>query len=482
MTKREKLRVMKFGGTSVGDAECIRRTAEIIACAAMQWPVVAVVSAMCGVTDRLIQAAQRSSNGETSVATELAGELRQSHFATLDSLISDSRSYARLAAETERLINEAARLCLETARARKLTPRMLDAISSIGERLSARLVAGALSALRQPGVVVEATELIVTNDLHAAAEPLMEHTRERARARLLPLLNDGALPVVTGFIGATTRSVLTTLGRGGSDYSATILGAVLDAEEIILWTDVDGILTADPRLIPEARTQPRLSYGEATDLASFGAKSLHPKTLRPVMEVGIPVHIRNSFASESPGTIITSRGDTRESRVKAVVSLSDVCLIAVSGERVHDLQDKMCASADFISGLRASFLPLIKLSADCEVCFITNKTSARRAVKSVRNALASQVERLIINWNVGVVAVIGDGIRDVPEIVSRLRYALESEGIEIITIGHGASENNISVVIEAEELRRTLTVLHREFKLGQHAPAPHVQLTVAAEL
>ncbi|HEX8174912.1 MAG TPA: aspartate kinase [Pyrinomonadaceae bacterium] len=473
---------MKFGGTSVGDAECIRRTAEIIACAAMQRSVVTVVSAMCGVTDRLIQVAKRSATGETSAATELVAALRQSHFATLDSLISDSRSYSRLAAETERLINEASRLCLETARARKLTPRMLDAIASIGERLSARLVAGALCALKQPGVVVDATELIVTNELHAAAEPLMEHTRERARARLLPLLNDGALPVVTGFIGATTGSVLTTLGRGGSDYSATILGAVLDAEEIILWTDVDGILTADPRLISEARTQPRLSYGEAHDLASFGAKSLHPKTLRPVMEVGIPVHIRNSFAAESPGTIITPGGDARESRVKAVVALSEVCLIAVSGERINDLQDKMGKSAGLISGLRASFQPLVKLSTDCEVCFITNKTSARRAVKSLRHALALQMERITINWNIGVVAVIGDGVRDAPEIAARLRLVLESEGIKLITIGHGASKNNISVVVEAEELRRTLVALHREFKLGQHAPAPHVQLTVAAEL
>lgn len=480
MTTKGKLRVMKFGGTSVGDAQCIRRAAEIIADAASQGPVVVVVSAMCNVTDRLLQAARRSAIGETSVAAELSAALRQPHFAALDSLISDPHCYSRFAAETEHLINETSRLCLETARTRNLTPRLLDAIASTGERLSTRLVTGALCALGQPGVVVDATELIVTNDLYGRAEPLMDHTRERARARLLPLLNDGAIPVVTGFIGATKQSVLTTLGRGGSDYSATILGAVLDAEEIILWTDVDGILTADPRMISEARTQPCLSYGEATALACFGAKALHPKTLRPVMEVGIPVHIRNSFASESPGTIITSRGDARGNRVKAVAALREVCLVAVTGCRINGLQDATIKPISFVSGLHAGFLPL--LSAEYELCFITSKAATRRAVKALRHAFALQMEHIIVNWNIAVMAVIGDGIRDRPEIAERLCGALESEGIKIITIGHGISENDVSVVIEAEEMCCALAALHREFKLEQLAPAPHVELPIAAKL
>lgn len=482
MTTRKKLRVMKFGGTSVGDAGCIRSVVEIITEAARQGPVVAVVSAMGGVTDRLIQAAHRSATGQTSVADELSAALRQLHLTALDSLISDPPSYSRLASEMEGLINETSLLCLETALTRKLTPRMLDAIASVGERLSTRLVAGVLCASEQPGVVVEATELIITNALHTAAEPLMEQTRERARARLLPMLGDGAIPVVTGFIGATTQSVLTTLGRGGSDYSASILGAVLDAEEIILWTDVDGILTADPRLISEARTQACLSYGEATDLASFGAKGLHPKMLRPVMEAGIPVHIRNSFASESFGTIITFRGDERENCVKALTTLSDVCLIAVSGCRTESLQDRFIKASRPISDLHGSFLPLLKSSPEHEFCFITSKTAAPHVVRELRGAFALQTEHIIVNWNVAVVMVVGDGIRNLPGIGERLCAVLESEGIQAITICHGVSENNLSVVIDASEIRRGLAALHTDFKLGQQPLAPHLELTVAAEL
>ena len=401
---QRQLRVMKFGGTSVGDAECIRRVAEIIADAALEGPIVAVISAMFGVTDRLIQAAHCAATGDTIVASEIATALRDSHYAVLDVLISDPHSHAMLAAEIDHLANETATLCLEAAQRQELTPRLLDAVSSIGERLSTRIVAGVLREMEAPGVAIDATELIITNDLHGKAEPLMNQTRERARARLLPLLNEGAIPVVTGFIGATTRSAITTLGRSGSDYSATILGAALDAERVVLWKDVDGILTADPRIISDARNQPSLSYGEATDLAWFGAKALHLKTLRPVMSAGIPVQIRNTFDTESPGTTITSRGDARESSVKAVAALS------------------------------------------------------RSRHKHSHDA------------NVAVVAVIGDGIRELPDIASKVSLALESEGI--ITFGHKTSESNISVVIEAAAVRRALAALHSEFRLGELTPMP----------
>src|SRR5919202_4507728 len=230
------LRVMKFGGTSVGDASRIRAAAEITASAAKRGEVLAVVSAMSGVTNRLVEA--------------------------------------------EQIIKDAATLCQGTAMLRELTPRALDAISSVGERLSARLMAAALEETGVRAEAVEATEVVVTDDEHGQAEPLMDETRARASERLLPLLAGGVVPVVTGFIGATRGGTLTTLGRGGSDYSATILGAALGASEIIIWTDVPGVMTADPRLVREARTIHDISYAEAAELAYFGAKVLHPKTLR----------------------------------------------------------------------------------------------------------------------------------------------------------------------------------------------------------
>src|SRR5207253_204898 len=213
-------------------------------------------------------------------------------------------------------------------------PRTLAAISSAGERLSARIVAGALCELGLRGLAVEATELIVTEDDSAQAEPLMKETRERTQTRLSPLLKNGVLPIVTGFIGASAEGILTTLGRGGSDYSATILGAVLNADEIIIWTDVDGVLTADPRLVMDARLLREISYSEAAELAHFGAKVLHPKTLRPVADAGIPVWIRNSFAPEEPGTKITHTGHPTESGVKAITAISNVSLITVGGRGI----------------------------------------------------------------------------------------------------------------------------------------------------
>src|SRR5712691_3356985 len=222
-----KLQVMKVGGTSVGDAECIARAAEIIASAARTRSVVAVVSAMSGVTNRLIAAAHQAATGDQAVTNELATALSTQQAAAIDALIKDESRHLKLLADVEQIIREVAALCRGTALLRELTPRTLAAISSAGERLSARLVAGAVCELGLHGLAVEATELIVTEDDSAQAEPLMEETRERAQTRLSPLLKDGVLPVVTGFIGASAEGILTTLGRGGSDYSATILGAAL---------------------------------------------------------------------------------------------------------------------------------------------------------------------------------------------------------------------------------------------------------------
>jgi bifunctional aspartokinase / homoserine dehydrogenase 1 len=258
----ENLTVMKFGGTSVGNAECIKRTAEIIVSYARKNPTVTVVSAMSGVTNRLVAAAKRAATGDESVCEELAAELRKQHFDAIGTLITDKHKRTEIESDTERIIGEVTNLCRGTALLRELTPRALDAISSVGERLSARIVAGTVSELGLPSVPVEATDLVMTDNEHGQAEPLMDLTRERSSARLFPLISDGIVPIVTGFIGSTRGGVLTTLGRGGSDFSATILGGALDAKEIIIWTDVEGVMSADPRLVPEARTIREMSSSE----------------------------------------------------------------------------------------------------------------------------------------------------------------------------------------------------------------------------
>src|SRR6202022_2508143 len=296
------LRVMKFGGTSVGDASCIARAAQIVARDANHSSIVVVVSAMKGVTNRLIAAATIAETGDREAGAVLADDLRKQHEAAMNALIPDRDKRAKLDVCLQEVLAEGQRLCEGTALLRELTPRTLDAISSLGERLSAPLVAAAVRELGLPSEAIEATELIVTDAFHGGAEPQMELTRAKSQARLRPLLEKGIAPVVTGFIGATAEGQLTTLGRGGSDYSATILGAAMDADEVIIWTDVDGVLTADPRLVPEARTIPVISYREAAELAYFGGTVMRPKTLNPVIQAAIPVWIRNSFAPDKLGT------------------------------------------------------------------------------------------------------------------------------------------------------------------------------------
>jgi aspartokinase/homoserine dehydrogenase 1 len=262
-----RLQVMKFGGTSLGDAECIARAAKIIGDGAREQRGVAVVSAMSGVTNRLIEAAKTAQTGNAVGAAAVMDTLRAQHLKTLECLVTGAEERGRVRQELETVLAEGRRFCEGTALLRELSARTLDAISSLGERLSAPLVAAAVKQLGLASEAIEATELIVTDDFHGGAEPQMERTREKSQARLLPLLGRGIVPVVTGFLGATVNGDLTTLGRGGSDYSATILGAALDAHEVIIWTDVDGVLTADPRLVTEARTIPHISYREAAELA-----------------------------------------------------------------------------------------------------------------------------------------------------------------------------------------------------------------------
>jgi aspartokinase/homoserine dehydrogenase 1 len=473
MTK-EKIRIMKFGGTSVGDATRIRRAAEIVAAAAKEGSVVAVVSAMGGVTNRLIEAAQASAAGNRDTAVQIAETLRKQHQQAVEDLVSHDDRRLLLAAEIEKIIEQVTGLCYGTALLRELTPRVLDEILSTGERLSARLLSNALCELGLKGVAVEATELIVTDNISGRADPLMSQTREKAAARLLPLIADDSVPVVTGFIGATPEGMLTTLGRGGSDYSATILGAALDAAEVIIWTDVDGVLTADPRLVPEARTLGEISYNEAAELAYFGAKVLHPKTLRPVSEAGIPVWIRNSFAPERRGTKITATGHPTARGVKAITAISGVSLITVGGRAIVGLPGVAGKTFNAVANAQANVLLISQSSSQNDICFIITSEDEARTVEKLREAFAfdlahQQIEHITVNPEIAIVAVVGDRMRGTPGISGRTFSALGRRGINIIAIAQGSSEYNVSFVVEATMMREAVQSLHSEFGLQRRA-------------
>jgi bifunctional aspartokinase / homoserine dehydrogenase 1 len=473
------LQVMKFGGTSVGDASCIARVAEIVAKASRVGPLVVVVSAMSGVTHRLIEAATCSETGDRDRATELLEALREQHFAALKILIQNPETRNLIALGIEELLREAQRLCEGTALIHELTVRTLDSVSSLGERLSAPLVAGALSEHGVHSEAVEATELIVTDSYHGAAEPLMPPTRQRCEARLRPLLQQGIVPVITGFIGATAEGVLTTLGRGGSDYSATILGGALAADEVIIWTDVNGVLTADPRLVPSAHTIPEISYREAAELAHFGAKVLHPKTLRAVTESGIPVWIRNTFEPEHPGTKITPQGSASSAGVKALTAIRDVSLIAVGGPGIVGLPDVVGRTFSTTASVRANVLLISQSSSQNDICFIVFSSDAKRTVDALRQQFAQdlmhqKVEHITLDPNIAIVAVVGENMRGTVGMAGRTFSVLGRENINIIAIAQGSSETNISFVVSSQDMKKALLAVHQEFALdtrNSHEPS-----------
>jgi len=467
----KQLQVMKFGGTSVGDAQCIRRAAEIVLSAARESAVVVVVSAMVGVTNRLISAAKKAVEGHDDLSSEI-DSLRQQHIDAAQVLVTDESSLENLITDLERITSETASLCRGISLLRELTPKTYATVSSVGERLSARLMAATLREVGLNSDVVESTAVVVTDDDYLQAEPLMPEVRERSATVLKPLLGDGVTPVVTGFIGATSHGELTTLGRGGSDYSATTLGAALDAEEIIIWTDVDGVLTADPRLVPEARLLREISYNEAAELAYFGAKVLHPKTLRPVVKGGIPVWIRNSFAPEKIGTRITTAGHPTEHGVRAITAIPNVSMITIGGSGIVGVIGVAAKTFQAVASVRANVLLISQSSSENDICLVVDSAEAPQTLKALRSAFAADlkhhdVEHITVDPHIAIVAVVGEKMRGTPGIAGRTFSALGRKGINIIAIAQGSSEYNVSFVVEAVAMRDAVCAVHEEFQLQE---------------
>jgi aspartate kinase len=464
------LLVQKFGGTSVGSAERVAQAARLAAESAREGRrVVVVTSAMGGVTNVLVAAARRAERGEWSF--DERDELWERHDAVArDLLAGDAALLDRVRAATARGLDRVDKLCFGLSLVHDLTPRLLDAISGTGEMLSAPLLAAAVAREGLASEAVEATEVVVTDDQFGSAEPDMAATRERAAARLGPLVDAGVVPVVTGFIGATREGVLTTLGRGGSDYTATILGAALGADEVWIWTDVDGVMTANPADVPEARTLADISYSEASELAYYGAKVLHHKTIIPVMTAGIPLRIRNSFAPERPGTRVSLEGRPAPSGVKAITSIRDVSLVTVAGRGMQGIPGIAARAFGAVAAERANVLMISQASSENNICLVVRSDEAARVVRSLRAALEldilkGHVDDVTADDSVAVIAAVGDRMKGVPGIAAGVFGALGRAGVNVIAISQGSSELNISLVVAETDASEAVRVIHRAFDL-----------------
>jgi bifunctional aspartokinase / homoserine dehydrogenase 1 len=461
------LLVMKFGGTSMGSAERIQVAAAICAEQKARRPVLAVVSAMSGVTDLLLGALRHAEADDEGGIESAIQSLSHRHEKTCRELLREPARCDRALAGVRELIADFRRIAHGMLMLGDRPPKSVDEAIAIGERLSSLMIAEYLEASGIPARAINAAEVIVTDAVFGNATPIMEATRRKAGTSISPLLADGILPVVTGFNGATVDGRPTTLGRGGSDFSASILAAALDASELWIWTDVDGIMSADPRSVPEARVLDSLTYNEAAELAYNGAKVLHPRTLAPLIERQIPVWSKNSFHLEHPGTRIVPTVEAATGP-RAVTSIANVALVsiepasaAVSGTRL------MARALEALADANAEVLALSSSSYRQSFCFLVRKEELAAVMKSLEADLALELTHgylkpIAVDDNVGLLALVGEGMRGTPGLAGRLFQAISEQNVNIIAIAQGSSELTISIVVRRDGLERAIQAVHRE--------------------
>lgn len=445
--------VMKFGGTSVGSGERIRGLVERVRERQPRGPVV-VVSALSGVTDLLIRGA-RESQRRAEAVHEIVTLLLERHRDVIQSLFTSGPQHAQLMSHLGLVLTELQTIYTGVQYLGELSPRSLDVIAACGERLSCEIVAAALEAGGITARSVDARGLLVTDEAHGRAQPIMDETALRVRELLRPLVAHDVVPVVPGFIGSTRDGVTTTLGRGGSDWSAAVIGALLPAEEIQIWTDVDGLLTVDPRLIPAARVISEVSFEEAAELAYFGAKVLHPATIKPAVERGIPVRILNSLNPAAPGTLVADGPEGLLGEPRAVASKKGITVLLVS-------QPRMLMAHGFVARVFEVFdkhRTAVDLIATSEVSISATVDDPER-LAPIQSELAQLGEVRILR-NMAIVSIVGRGFVRRAGLAARVFQTLRS--VNVVMISFGASDVNLSIVVSEADADRAVRLLHAEF-------------------
>jgi aspartate kinase len=462
---------MKFGGTSVGDIPRLKEVTEIVRADINRRPVV-VASAMSGVTNLLLSTAQSALRNETGKVREAIETLSEKHSQAAVALVTRSESRDVLLDYYARLLEELGVIYQGVGLLEELGPRSLDVIASFGERLSCAQIAAVFNDAGIAAEYVDARELIRTDANFGRATVDFAVTRANIQRALTPLVKKNIVPVVTGFIAATKDGITTTLGRSGSDYTGAIVGAALGSEEIWIWTDVDGVMTADPRRVEGARHLPEISYREAAEMSYFGAKVVHPKTMLPAIENNIPIRIKNTFNPSHPGTLITNktRGEIRA--VKNVTSIDDLALVAVEGHGMMGVPGVAARIFAALARVGVSVMMISQASSEHNVCLVISRKDQQRAVEALQNEFASDmadkmIDNVRLRENVAIIAVVGEGMQGVPGIAGKTFTATAQENVNIIAVAQGSSELNISLVVDQGDVRRAVQAIHDAFISGQ---------------
>ncbi len=460
-------RVAKFGGTSVGTPERIGEVVRLVAAMPETVRPVVVSSALGGVTDRLI-AAIESAKGRTGEHRDILAALRERHTETLDALAAEDDREA-LREHLSTLFEATAELLHGVYLLRECTPRFQDGIISVGERLSVPLVAAAFRAAGHDAVALDATQFVRTDDAFGEAAVDFAETRRLVVERFAELA-PGTIPVVTGFVASTDEGVTTTLGRSGSDYTATILGGALDADEVVIWTDVDGVLSADPRIVPEAFSLEHLSYREAAELAHFGAKVLHPRTMKPLEKAGIPLRIKNTMRPDAEGTRITATPPPSASTIKAITSVRDAALVTLEGAGIIGVPDLTARVFEALADAELPVLLIAQASSEGSLCFAVREADRAEALRVLNKEFERECERGDLHGihdlpNVAVLAGVGDGMRTQPGLAGQMFATLGRAHVNVLAIAEGASEHNLSAVVADDDAPRAVAALHETFAL-----------------
>ncbi len=463
---------MKFGGTSLDGGKRIRQVAELVRNYTRGNEVVMVTSAMADVTDQLTELAENARKGSVNAVEKSLSSLKERHLSALDDAIRGQEIRRKASEHVETTIMELEKTAMGVTVLRELTLRSRDMILSCGERLSTPIVWGALL-----DVGVQSKYLtgggcgVVTDDNFGDAFPLMEITKLQVRENLEPLLSSGITPAVTGYIASTQSGETTTLGRGGSDFTATIVASAIEADEVWIWSDVDGLMTADPKMVPDARLLEEVSYAEAGEMAVFGAKAMHPRALQPAAEKKIPVRIRNTFNPESVGTRITeeTKLDTNQI-VKSVALVRDVAVITVSGASMVGSPGSATRIFDVMGRNGVNILMISQSVSESNISMVVSRKIVQRAVNALDIALlgAGEVKEVVSEDDVNVIAVIGAGMKGTPGIAAKIFGAVASKGINVRMIAQGSSELNISFVVKENDSRGAVRAIHSAFGLGKH--------------
>ena len=465
-----KTLVMKFGGTSVGSVDALKSATEIIRDAKKDWDrVVVVTSAMSGVTNLLLDSAASASHGKVDALPQAESTLREKHFAAADALIKDEAKREATKQDINTLILSLVDLCKAIAILGEASPRAMDAVASLGERMSVRLLAAVVESAGIKAKAVESTEFVITNAHYQNAHPDFNVTTEKTRGLLNPLMDAGIVPITTGFIGATPEGAITTLGRGGSDYSAAIIGAVLPADDVWIWTDVDGVMTTDPRIVPEAITLPEINYSEIAELAYYGAKVLHPKTIRPVLDAGIGLRICNTFNPAHPGTRLIaspkSNGKVEGKVIKAVTAIRKQRLITIEGRGMLGVPGVAARAFGAVASTGTSVPLITQASSEQSICFAVPSELAPAVLSSLEKAFAGEIadddiDRVWATEDVSIITVVGSGMRHTPGVSGQVFSKLGNDGVNVLAIAQGSSEVSISLVVDAGDTENAVKTLH----------------------